>query len=148
MAMVLVNNISDRTVPPGGPRAVDVGPETIWPGRCALVSQSELTPSLLSLRGTFLEFGHLPAGYLAKPPPSTDPMTEDELLAYLGKLSLKELHALADGITPVPPKKETTARMARIILRACRDLDSLDPATFFFTRNWTRVGPDTFVPVG
>jgi hypothetical protein len=112
-----------------------------------MVSVEDITPSVHSLRGAYLEFGHLPADYLARPPASTEPMTEDELRAHLEKLSLKALYSLSEGIAPPPTKRANAARMVHAILRACRNPDCLDPATFFFTRNWKRVGADTYIRV-
>lgn len=74
-------------------------------------------------------------------------MTEEELRARLERMSLKELYALSEGITPPPTKRPNAARMVHAILRACRNVDCLDPATFFFTRNWKKVGADTYIPV-
>lgn len=147
MAQVLANNISDRTNPPGGPRAIDIGAVRIWPGRAELVQSEDLTPAVLALRGTFLELGHLPAGYLAAEPAPTGPMSENEIRAYLEKLSLAQLHALADGVSPPVSKRPNAARMVHALSRACRSVDSLDPKTFFFTRNWKRVDRDTYIPV-
>jgi len=147
LAQILANNISDRTNPPGGARAIDIGAVRIWPGRCALVASEDITASVQALRGSYLEFGHLPAEYLASPPPPTEPMTEEELRAKLEKMSLKALYDLAEGITPPPAKRANAARMVHAILRACRNPDSLDPAKFFFTRHWKKIGPDTYVPV-
>ena len=113
-----------------------------------MVAESDLTPTLLLLRGTFIELGLLPASMKkAATEESLAPMTEDEIRAYLEKLSLAKLLELADGVTPPPTKRANSARMVHALLRACRNLDSLDPELFFFTRKWTRQPGNVFVPV-
>lgn len=145
MADVLVNNISDLTNPAGGPRAVTIGATKIWPGRSSLVSASDITPVVRELIGTHIELGHLSSDYRPKRVVSQSPMSEDEFKAHLEKLPLSQLHVLADAVSPPLSHRPNPPRMIHSLLRAYRDPNTLDPATFFFTRRWVKLGSDTYV---
>lgn len=143
-----VHNISDRTNPAGGARRVVFGGVSLWPGRSLMVPTSMLTEKHWALHGSYLFFGDLPEELRERPQSQTPsaPMTEEEFARYVGQLTLPQLAALGQKVSPPLRTRPNADAMARALTRAYRDPESLDPQAFFFTRCWSLSGTDTFIP--
>lgn len=149
MADRLVHNISNITRPPSGPRKVVFGGVTIWPGRCAMVPEDAITDKHQALVGTYIFLGVLPPELRARAAVAegVGPMTAADFEEYLTRLPLADLLVMATKVSPPLRPRPSKETMVRALVRAYRSPESLDPESFFFSRQWTREGLDTYVPV-
>jgi hypothetical protein len=144
---VIVYNISDRVPSKEGPRAVPIGGVLLRPGKSTNVAVDQLAKKMLALHGSCLWFGELPPQLRSKPRvrAATEPMSVEEIEAYLTNRSVGELLDLAAKLTPPllfrgQPAQVIAQRLTGVLTKGER---IPDPEAFFWLRRWVRSG-DTY----
>lgn len=146
---MIVHNISDRPSTSPDPRAICVGNTLIRPGMSADIGESDITPKVRKLHGTYLWIGRrLPAelannsraGLRAHAAPVV-PMTEEEVRAALVRMSKEELIEMCGQVSP-PLKFDKAPGVAMLSVLLARHLFRpdvvIDPEAFYWTRRWAR----------
>lgn len=144
-----VHNISDRPSTTPEPRAICVGNVLIRPGKFADIPESDITPKVRSLHGSYLWIGKtLPSDLsgnsraaLRVSAPAAIPLTEEEARKVLVGMNKEDLLALCSQVSPplVFSKPPGVAMLAILLARALFKPDVVaNPESFFWLNRWTR----------
>lgn len=141
---MIISNISHLTSSSGRGVRVRIAGEDLRPGKTKRYPDEVVTERHRGMFGRLLREGPIPLQ--AKKVAPVAPMTEKEIRLHLERLTLADLHALADAVVPALSKRANHKRMAHGLLRSIRT-GILDPEAFFFLRRWRNLGGNVYEPV-